>query len=91
MQGLELLSPDHYQVFILEAGKLRSISDSSVNGVFPLDESRLEESRINDSGGHLVSEGKVYTWAMLPLTDSSSSVVEKHRQESWPRSTPSVY
>ena len=78
MQGLELVSPDHYQVFILEQGKLRSLSDSSVNGAFPLDESWLEESRINDRGGHFELGGKVYTWAMMPLADTSSSVVLMH-------------
>ena len=78
IQGLEQLSSDHYQLLILERGQLHSISDSSMSDAFPLDQAWLEESRINKKGGHFESGGDTYTWAMLPLADSTRSIVLVH-------------
>ena len=78
------LTPAHYQLRMLQNGKLESFPGSDAHDVFPFSAAELEESRINQNGGHIQSGGKTYTWAMLPATDPNNNIVLIHAYDETP-------
>jgi len=92
IKELEHLSSNRYQLRILEKDKLQGIPNSREHDTFPLDAVQLERSRINDHGGHIELGGQTYTWAMLPLVNTSNSIVLIHAfQESSPGILARIY
>jgi diguanylate cyclase (GGDEF)-like protein len=72
------LSSDNYQVVIVDNNSVAKIPDENLHDNFPRNMAELEQSRINKHGGYVEAEDRIYTWTMLPLTGSNTSVVLVH-------------
>lgn len=68
-----------YQFIVLENNNVIHHSHESAHIRFPLDLSNLEQSRINERGGYVKVEDKIYTWAQLPIAGDNKYVVLTHR------------
>ena len=75
LHALTNLTSDNYQALIVENSSVVNIADDNSPAKFPLDKAALEQSRINNHGGYVEAEDRIYTWAMLPITGADRHVV----------------
>lgn len=81
-----------YQVIILENNSVIHHSNKDIRARFPFDANNLEQSRINERGGYLEVEERIYTWVKLPIAGSNQYIVLIHKfTESSPISLVGVY
>jgi len=79
VRALENLSNHRYQALMLENGSITVFPATSWQDDFPLNITLLEDSRINENGGHIETEDMAYTWAMLPIADSGKHAILVHQ------------
>ena len=68
-----------YQVLILENIETAQLSASDLPAEFPLAIDELEQSRINDRGGYIELDDRIYTWVKLPISGTTKHVVLIHK------------
>jgi diguanylate cyclase (GGDEF)-like protein len=85
-------SMDEYQIIILEGTNNTHLPVNNLYVGLPLEMSVLEQSRINDRGGYVELDDRIYTWVKLPITGSNKQLVLIHQfVESPPRRLVNVY
>lgn len=85
-------SMDEYQIIILEGTNNTHLPVNNLYVGLPLEMSVLEQSRINDRGGYVELDDRIYTWVKLPITGSNKQLVLIHQfVESPPRRLANVY
>jgi diguanylate cyclase (GGDEF)-like protein len=72
-------STGSYQVLILENDSVTHYPAGNSQSRFPLDINTLEQSRINERGGYLEVEERIYTWAKLPIEGTNKQLILAHK------------
>ena len=70
---------DDYQVLILSNNSVTHLPDKSLHTRFTPDMNNLEESRINEHGGFMLIEDRIYTWVKVSIDGSNNQMVLFHK------------
>lgn len=75
---LPYLDSNKYHFLTIENNIIVSPTGSSLPDNFPSAKATLEKSRINNHGGYIETENRIYTWAILPLTGVNKQLLLVH-------------